>query len=133
MINLREMANAAIQPVNENISVLYRASSGYTTNAASKRTPSYETEVDLQAQVQAVTGRLLAHMEKLNIQGVLRNVRMFGNTQGLVRINAKGGDLLRFPQSPGAERNTWLVVHVLETWPDWCSVIVSLQTDPTPF
>jgi len=43
-----------------------------------------------------------------------------------VRPLAKGGDLLDF----GGQ--TWLVTAVLETWPDWCKVGVTLQLDETP-
>lgn len=132
MINVRAIANAAIQPVNENIGAQYRASTGYTTNPAGKRTPTFAAEVPVQIQAQAVKGSDLRHINSLNVQNVYRNVRMWGNTQGVVRLEAKGGDLLRFPQVPGGQVETWLVVAVLETWPTWCSLIVCLQTDPVP-
>ena len=25
------------------------------------------------------------------------------------------------------EGNTWLCVHVLEQWPDWCKIAITLQ------
>lgn len=129
MINVRGIANAAIQTVNPNIAALYRASTGFTTNAAGKQTPTYAAEVEVIIQAQAASTSQLKLVEKLNMQDIYRNVRMWGNTQGIVRPDAKGGDLLTFPQVPGGAPQVWKVVKVLETWRDWCSCIVCLQTD----
>lgn len=129
-INVRGIANAAIQVVNENIAASYLASTGSVTDAAGKRAPAYAAAVPVQIQAQAVKGSDLEKVEKLNQQSVYKNVRMWGNGQGVVRPNAKGGDLLQFPNVPAGTIQTWLVVVVLETWPDWCSLIACLQTDP---
>lgn len=129
MINVRGMANAAIQPVNENITALYLQSNGYAKDAYYKQVPGYLAPVEVQAQVQAVSASALQLLQNVNMEGVFRNVRMWGNAQGVVRPDAKGGDLLKFPQVPGGAVQTWKVEKVLETWPAWCSVIVSLQTD----
>lgn len=126
-MNLRAIANAAIQPVNPNITAGYIASTGFVENAAGKQVPSYAASVPTVVQVQAAKGSDLEHIANLNVEKIYRNVRMFGNTQGVVRPDAKGGDLLTFPQVPAGTIQTWLVVAVLETWPDWCSVIVCLQ------
>lgn len=126
-MNLRAIANAAIQSVNPDIGIGYSASTGYTTNAAGTQLPTYASAVSVRAQVQAVRGKDLEHVANLNLQNLYRNVRMFGNTQGIVRPDAKGGDLLTFAQVPAGTIQTWLVVAVLETWPEWCSVIVCLQ------
>lgn len=130
MINVRGIANNAIQPVNPNIAAQYRASNGYTTNAAGKRDPVFAAAVPVVIQAQAVSGSALKHIEGLNLQNVYRNVRMWGNGQGVVRPDAKGGDMLDFPQIPGGAVQPWLVTHVLETWPEWCSLIVCLQRAP---
>ncbi len=129
MINVRGIANAAIQSVNKNIQADYFASTGTTTNASYKQVPTYATVQQVLIQAQAARGKDLEHVNNLNMQNVYKNVRMWGNTQGIVRIDAKGGDLLRFPQVPNAPIQTWLVVAVLETWPAWCSLVVCLQTD----
>lgn len=129
MINVRGIANAAIQPVNVNIAATYYASTGSVTNPAGKRAPSYAAAVPVQIQAQAVKGSQLEHVANVNVQSVYKNVRMWGNTQGVVRPDAKGGDLLRFPNVPAGTIQTWLVVAVLETWPEWCSLVVCLQTD----
>lgn len=129
MINVRGIANAAIQSVNPNIEAQYRASVGYTTTPSGKQTPNYAASVPVQIQAQAVRGKDLDHVNNLNLEAIYKNVRMWGNTQGVERPLAKGGDLLTFPNVPGANASVWLVVAVLETWPQWCSVIVQMQTD----
>lgn len=130
MINVRAIANAAIQPVNPDVEVGYRKSNGYTTDAAGKRTPQYLASVPTRAQVQKLDGKKLEHIAGLNLQGVFRTVRIAGNAQGAVRAAAQGGDLFDFPEVPGGPSRTWLVVTVFETWPDWCSVGVALQVNP---
>jgi hypothetical protein len=129
-INVRGLANGAIQVVNANIAATYYASTGAATDAAGKRTPSYAAGVAIQIQAQAAKGSDLKHVNNLNMQDVYKNVRMWGDAQGVVRPDAKGGDLLTFPNVPAGTVHTWLVVAVLETWPDWCSVVACLQTDP---
>lgn len=126
-MNIRAIANAAIQPINPDIVAGYQVSNGTTVNAAGKQTPTYAASVPVRAQVQAVKGSDLEHIANLNTQNIYRNVRIAGNAQGVVRPDAKGGDLMTFPQVPAGTVQTWLVVAVLETWPDWCSVIVCLQ------
>jgi len=133
MLNVRGAANAAIQAVNPNITCDFYASTGFTVNAAKKQVPSYAAVApDVAIQVQAVTAGELRHLENLNVQGVLRSVHMYGNTQGVVRVNQQGGDLLYFPEVPGGAPRIWKVVKVVETWADWSHVIVNLQTDAAP-
>lgn len=128
-VPLRSIANSAVQSVNPNIVANYYASTGSTTDASGKRSPAFAPVASVVIQVQAARGKDLEHVANLNMQNIYRNVRMWGNTQGVVRPDARGGDLLRFPQIPGGADQTWLVVAVLETWPTWCSLIVCLQTD----
>lgn len=130
MINVRGIANAAIQAVNPNILVPWLRSTGNTNNRG-VLTPTF-VSTTVQAQIQAATADQLKHIENLNSEDVYRNVRIYGNAQGVVRVDAKGGDLFQFPQAPGGDVRTWKVVKVLETWPTWCSVLAVLQTDPVP-
>jgi CMP-2-keto-3-deoxyoctulosonic acid synthetase len=83
-------------------------------------------------QVQAVDASMLKHLDGLNIEGVLRSVHMWGNTQGVVRVSQHGGDLLYFRDVPTGTLRVWKVVKVVETWADWCHVIVNMQTDAAP-
>ena len=125
-MNLRELANAITQNVNANQTINWVQNTGYTTNAAGKRTPT-TTTVSASAQIQGLSGSDLRHMESMNMQGVMRKVYLYGNPQGVVRVDSKGGDQLQFPEIPGGVNRNWLVSQVLETWPNWACVIVTLQ------
>lgn len=125
-MNLRSMANAATQTVNPNIPVVWRKSTGYVTDDARKRTPAFE-DIPVTGQVQALSSSDLKHVDGLNMTGVMRSVYLYGDVEAINRENQQGGDRLLFPQAPGAANSTWLVSTVVETWPDWCHVIVTLQ------
>lgn len=126
-MNIRGTANQSTQVINPNISVTWFQSTGYTTNSAGVQTPTQSTTV-IQAQVQGITAQDLKHIDALNIQGVFRSVHMFGNPQGVARVDAKGGDILQFPEIQNGTVRNWKIIHVSETWQEWGRVIVSLQT-----
>lgn len=127
MIHVRAMANRVTQQVNPNITGLWvRSTGGYTTAADGTRTATTYSQI-VQMQVQAMSGRDLAHTDGLNIQGVLRSVVMWGDVQGVVRADQKGGDVLQFAETLTGPVRNWLVVSVMETWPTWARVIVALQ------
>lgn len=133
MINVRAAANKAIQVVNPNEGGTFYASTGFTVDPATrKQVPAYAAGVNVRIQVQAVDGPNLRHLDSLNIEGVVRSVHMWGNTQGVVRVNQQGGDLLYFRDVPTGTLRVWKVVKVVETWPDWSHVIVNQQTDAAP-
>lgn len=120
-MNLRAIANAATQSINPNTLVTVKVSSGYTIDSASRRqVPAYTTETG-QANIQALDGKDLKQLDGLNIQGTIRAAYLYGNLAGVVRPDSKGGDLVEFSSQ------SWLVVKVLETWPDWCKVAIVYQ------
>lgn len=127
-MNLHAVVRGAIRRVNPDIAIELHRSTGYTTNAAGKRENEYLT-LSGRGQVQALSGPELAHVNNVNLQDVVRGVYLYGNWQGVVRADAKGGDVLLFPQVPGAQIQSWRVYQVLETWPEWCKVAVVLQKD----
>ena len=120
-MNLRAIANAATQSINPNTQVTVKVSSGYTIDHATRRqVPAYTTETG-QANIQALDGKDLKQLDGLNIQGTIRAAYLYGNLAGVVRPDSKGGDLVEF------NSQSWLVVKVLETWPDWCKVAIVYQ------
>lgn len=129
-LNLHRIVRGAIGSVNPDIAAVYQQSAGSTTDNSGLQTPLY-TNTNVTIQVQACTGKDLRHAEFLNLQGVLRTVFMYGNTQGVNRVDVKGGDLLQFPEITGGPTQTWLVGAVLESWspdvPSWCKFIAVLQ------
>ena len=120
-MNLNNLASSLIGAVNPLISATLTPSSGYSTAPDGSQVPAYGAPVTASVQVQQLTTRDLATLAALNIQGNFRKVWMNGNWNGIVRPEGKGGDLLAF------NGQNWLVVQVLEQWPDWTSVAVSLQ------
>jgi len=76
------------------------------------------------AQIQSLTYSDLMKMDGLNIQGQRRALYLNGRFDGVVRPALKGGDLVTFPDG-----TKWLVAMVLEYWPDWCKIAVTLQDD----
>jgi hypothetical protein len=125
-MNLHGVASAAIGSVNPFVAATVQISTGYTTNADGSRVPVYG-EITIDAQVQALTYNDLVHLDGLNIQGVRRAIYTNGYVAGIVRVDSKGGDIITFPNGTLPEGNTWLCAFVLEQWPDWCKIAVTLQ------
>lgn len=126
-MNLHGTVRGAITSVNPDVWATFQRSAGNTVNAAYKQVPAYAPAVQVRIQHQPLSAGEIKHADALNLQGVLRTVYMYGNTQGIVRPTQQGGDLLAFPLVPRGPTLNWLVVEVTETWPDWSCVIVALQ------
>jgi hypothetical protein len=129
-MNLHGIVRGAIQAINPDIPATLLRSNGYTTSPAGKQIPAFLTFTG-KIQVQGVNTNDLKHIDSLNIQGELRTVYLRGNWAGVIRADQKGGDIMKFPQSPGAPAQDWRVVTSKENWPDWCAVIVVLQSTVT--
>lgn len=126
-MNLRAIANAATRRVNPNVPATLRRSTGYTTSESGRRTPSYANEA-VEVQVQALTTSDLRLLDSLNIQGATRSVYMNGAAAPVVRDSQQGGDLFVFDAGVlGPTAQTWLCTQVIEQWPDWCKVAITLQ------
>lgn len=119
-MNLHGLVSGAIGVVNPHTPATMQVSTGYTTSASGSRTPTF-TATDVMVQLQSMSYQDLKQIDGLNLQGVLKAVYAQGNFNGVNRPKEQGGDLLVI----GAD--TWLIVQVLETWPDWCKFIVNLQ------
>lgn len=133
-LNLHAITRGAIQAVNADTPAKWLVSTGSTGNPDGSKTPTYAAPQPVAAQVQPPSGETLKHAEFLNIQGTLRDVWMYGNPQAIVRVDAKGGDLLQFPQNVGAPIDNWLAFVVHENgWSltdgSWSHVGVVLQVD----
>jgi len=129
-MNLHGLVSGVVGTVNPFVPVTLQQSTGYATAPDGSRTPSYTASTQ-SAQVQALSAREIAHLDGLNIQGVLRKAYLSGNWQGVYRPGQKGGDRLVFDSNASVPANlqgtVWLVATVLETWPDWCSLAIQLQ------
>lgn len=132
MINVHAAANKAVQAVNPDLIGTFYASTGNTVAADGKQTPTYAAGVNVPMQVQGLDAKDLKQLQNLSAEEVKRSVHMFGDTQGVVRVANKGGDLLWLRDRTGGALRLWKVVKVFETWSDWCRVAVVLQTDAAP-
>ncbi len=133
-MNLHGIVRGAINSVNPDKTALYLSSTGNTVNADFSQTPSYAPGVRVRIQVQPIGKDELKHIDRLNLQGVFNTVFMFGDTQGLVRVQAKGGDLLQFAPFQGQAVQNWKVVGPVDgpwdvEYGGWTKILVCLQTD----
>jgi hypothetical protein len=127
-MNLHGTVRGAITSVNPDIVASFQASTGNTVDTSGNATPAYAAAVNVRVQPQPISTGRLRHLEALNIQGTFRTLYVYGLSEGVVRINQRGGDLFTFSLVPGAAAQTWLVVEVAEIWPDWANVTVALQS-----
>lgn len=133
-LNIHNAIRGAIDALNPVFTGTWRRSTGYTTASNGVQSPT-DADTTVTMRVQALSGSDLKHESFLNMQGVKRSVYLYGDVQGVVRPEAKGGDILRFPEARGGADSDWLVVVVFETWtPDvsgWCKIGCVLQ-GPSP-
>lgn len=120
-MDLRGIANGVTSTVNPNIIVTVLRSTGYTIGAGRKQVPSYATPITGPGQVQALDGDDLKQLDGLNIQGTIRAIYLRGALAGVIRPDGTGGDIIEI----GADK--WLVVKVLESWPNWTKAAIVLQ------
>lgn len=121
-MNLHQIVSSAIGAINPFIAITVKQSTGYTTAADGSQIPTYQT-ISTKGQVQALSGGDLKKLEGLNVQNVTQKAYLNGNYEGVFRVLGKGGDLLIF------NGRTYLVMAVLERWPDWCCVALTMQMD----
>lgn len=124
-MNLHGIAASAIGAVNPFIQITVQQSTGYTVDANYKQVPTYTT-ITTTGQVQPLSATDTRRLLGMNIQNVTQAVYLNGNFEGVFRVLGKGGDLLVF------NGYTYLVNAVLERWPDWCKVGVTMQLDTKP-
>lgn len=124
-MNLHGIVSGNIGAVNPFVPATFQASTGSTTADDGMRVPTYADPVTVDVQVQALTGKDLMQIDGLNLNGTKRAIYLYGQADGTVRVNQKGGDLITLTDGPNA--GVWLVVLVLEQWPDWCKTACALQ------
>lgn len=120
-MNLHQAVRGCIAAVNPEITAVLIQSAGSKSNADFTRTPTTARPLQVQIQAQAISLDDLKLIDNLDMEGVHNTVYLNGRVDGVVRILAKGGDLLKY------SGQTWLVVAVPELWPDWCHLVVTLQ------
>ena len=120
-IDLRSIANTAIQSINPDITVEVWKSTGYVIGPGLKQIPSYAAPISGPAQIQALSSDELKQMDGLNISGVMKVIYFKGALNGVVKPESKGGDLVKF------DGKTWLITRVLENWEVWTKAVITYQ------
>ena len=123
-MNLHGLVSGSIAAVNPMTAVTYQISTGYVAMASGKREPVYSTPITESMQVQQLSTSDLKLIENKNITGVTRKVYLTGQLNTINRAGQLGGDKLVF------DSQNWLVVHVLEQFPEWSCVVVKQQVNP---
>lgn len=123
-MNLHSIVSGAVGAINPLVTATLRASAGSTTAPDGKRIAVYADPVTVRCQVQSLQYNDILQLDALEIQGSKSKIYVNGRWQGLVRPDRRGGDLITMPDG-----RVYLVTLVLEEWPDWCCVAVTLQTD----
>lgn len=126
-MNLHGIAASVIGAVNPPVALRFFQSQGYTTGPDGSRTPAYLPPVAVIGQVQPLTYRDLLQSDGLNLNGVRRAIYMSGEANAVVRAAVKGGDYFMTPDG-----YLWLVDMVLEAYPSWSKLSVTLQDDGAP-
>lgn len=124
-MNLHGIVSGAIGTVNPQVMASLRVSDGYTTAPDGSRIPTYADPVTGMAQVQALTFKDLSQLDGINMNGEARAIYLYGQFNAVLRAAQKGGDLITLTDGPNA--GGWLIVQVLEQWPDWCKAAVVRQ------
>lgn len=101
----------------------------YQLNIAQAVAPgaAMTSSLTLVGDVQSASAGDLRQLEALNIQGVRHVAYLNGNFNGVVRPLIKGGDLLEVASGPYAGK--YLVTNIMETWPGWCKLGITLQNE----
>ena len=133
-INLRRIANSAIQIINTDIWVEWRKSLGAIPREDGLLIPQYAEPKQIRANVQALAGSDIIHENDLNQTSTMRKVYLWSNFDAGEKLtvgtpNQVGGDLLIFPQVPKGLNCVWLITQINEQWKKWACVNVVLQND----
>jgi len=122
-MNLQAITVGIISAVNPQVICTIRKSTGYTVSNF-KQVPTYALFPNIPCQLQPLSNSDLKQVDGLNLQGVHQGIWINGGLAGVVRVSAKGGDVVITP-----DEKIWLVVQVLEEWVNdgWCHAVLTLQ------
>lgn len=124
-MNLHGIVSAAIGTVNPHIPISIRKSTGATESESGRSIPSYAPGIAAKGQKQPVSGRDIERLQQQGIQGVTCKMYLNGNYEGLFRVLGQGGDLIDIP----GEGQTYSVANVMERWPDWCCLALTMMNN----
>lgn len=123
MINIRSLANSAIQSINPDTSIEWLQSDSYGVDEEFIQKSKYAPRLVFSGNVQSVSTSDIQHLYNGTQQEIARVIYFDGHAYPIVRENARGGDLFRFLGK------IWLAVQGIEDWDrsGWCKIYVSMQ------
>jgi hypothetical protein len=126
-MNLNAIAADLTRAVNPPVdAILWIGTGAYDTTSDGRRTPKWAAKFPVTIDVQEATFKDLKQLDGLNIQGVTNVAYINGALSAVSRVRRKGGDMVTL----SATGENYLTTAVLEQWPDWCKVALTLQLDP---
>lgn len=121
-MDLLAITTGAVGVVNPYVPMSLQVSTGYTIATDGEQLPSYAPPQTVMAQVQPLTYKDLKQLDSVNVQGSINAIYIEGRMDAIIRPDKKGGDLIT-----DRDGNIWLTTQVLEYWPNWTKVAVTLQ------
>ena len=121
-MSLHDLVANLIGTVNPMVVCQWYQNIGTTPAVGGINTPAYNPPIGVNCQVQQLTASDIKHMQDLNLSGITRKVWCDQILTGIDRAAGLGGDRLVLPDG-----TAWLVVQVIEQWPDWCSATIQKQ------
>lgn len=121
-MSLHALVANLIGSINPMMPCQWSQNTGVTTAAGGVSTPAYNPAATISCQVQQLTAADVKHLQDLNLSGITRKVWSDTILTGIDRAAGLGGDRLILPDG-----TAWLVVQVIESWPDWCSALIQKQ------
>ncbi len=119
-MNLNNIVSGAVNTINPQVAVTIQQSTGFTYGTDGTQIPTYNT-IQATGQMQSLFTADLRRLEAMNIQSVQQKLYLNGDFEGVFRVLGKGGDLVT------VGNYTYLVTAVLERWPDWVSLGITMQ------
>jgi hypothetical protein len=121
-VNLSGIVSGSVGAINPNVLIdILHGDGTFVTQDDGTRAPAYQVFRGIRVQIQALTSDELRQVEGMNLQGDRQSVYLPAHWGGVVRVSAEAGDLLKIG------RETWMVTSVMERWPDWTRLMVTLQ------
>ena len=121
-MNLQAITGGIVSVVNPTQQLAVQISKGYVTAPDGSRSESYFPTQIFPGQVQPLAYKDLIQTDGIAMNGLKNVILIQGNVEGIVRPDKSGGDLITDESG-----KVWLVVLVMEHWPDWTKVAVVLQ------
>ena len=121
-MSMHDLVANVIGGVNPMMLCQWYKNIGFVSGTDGSVVPSYNAPAPVTCQVQALSSSDRKALNDMGVSGITRKVWCDAQLTGIDREAGLGGDRLYLPDS-----TTWLVVQVVESWPDWCSAILQKQ------